>query len=416
MGSIGFMGLGKLGLPVALAIESKGYSVVGNDIDPRVAEIIRSKRLPYREIGAQELLEKSNIKLVSLSDLVRFSEIIFVAIQTPHEPRFEGVTRLPSERMDFDYSYLKKGIKDLAEVINKERESRVVVIISTVLPGTIDREIKPLLNKYVKLVYNPFFIAMGTTIPDFLNPEFVLLGVDDKDAAETVKRFYRTFISAPFYECSIKEAECIKVFYNTFISTKIAFANTVMEICEKIGADCDVVMNGLFLGKDRIISSKYMKGGMGDGGGCHPRDNIALSWLAKKLNLSYDWFEHIIIAREKQTEWLAEIIENYSRKYKLPVIILGMAYKPETNITTGSPAILLKNILQEKGIRTNSYDPYVTGIPNFDEPAIFFIGTKHDIFRNIEFPKGSVIIDPWRYIPERQGIIVKSIGGKPKSD
>ena len=414
--NVGFVGLGKLGLPVALAVESKGHSVVGNDIDPKVLEIIKSKKLPYKEIGAQELLEKSNIKLVSLPNLVRFSEIIFVAIQTPHGPRFEGVTRLPPERMDFDYSYLKKGIKDLAEVISKERKPQIVIILSTVLPGTIEREIKPLLNKYVKLVYNPFFIAMGTTIPDFLNPEFVLLGIDDKDAAEIVKRFYRTITDAPFYECSIKEAECIKVFYNTFISTKIAFANTVMEICEKIGADCDVVMNGLFLGKNRIISSKYMRGGMGDGGGCHPRDNIALSWLAKKLNLSYDWFEHIMIAREKQTEWLAEIIQDYYQKYKLPVIILGMAYKPETNLTIGSPSILLKNILQEKGLDVKSYDPYVTGIPNFDEPAIFFVGTKHNIFRDIRFPKGSIIIDPWRYIPERQGVIVKSIGGKPKSD
>jgi UDPglucose 6-dehydrogenase len=409
--NIGFVGLGKLGLPVALAIESKGHNVAGIDIDPRVAEIINSKRLPYKEIYAQELLEKSNIKLLQLPDLVRFSDIIFVAVQTPHAPRFEGVTRLPPERMDFDYSYLKRAVKDLSKTIYENKKELPVAIVSTVLPGTIEREIKPLTNKYVKLCYNPSFIAMGTTIPDFLHPEFVLLGIDDREAAEVIEKFYRTITDAPIYKCSIKEAECIKVFYNTFISTKIAFANTVMEICEKIGADCDVVMNALSLAKKRIISEKYMTGGMGDGGPCHPRDNIALSWLAKKLNLSFDWFENIMIAREKQTEWLAEIIRSYYEKYKLPIIILGKAYKPETNLTIGSPAILLLNILKEKDIEAGIYDPYVDGnLPIFNEPCIFFIATKHEIFTKITYPKGSIIIDPWRYIPKREGIIVKYIG------
>ena len=184
-----------------------------------------------------------------------------------------------------------------------------------------------------------------------------------------------------------------------------------MEICEKIGADCDVVMNALFLAKKRIISEKYMSGGMGDGGACHPRDNIALSWLAKKLKLSFDWFENIMIAREKQTEWLAEIIRSYREKYKLPIIILGKAYKPETNLTMGSPAILLFNILKEKNIEAGIYDPYVDGnLPNFNEPCIFFIASKHEIFTKITYPKGSIIIDPWRYIPKSEEIIVKSVG------
>jgi UDPglucose 6-dehydrogenase len=409
--NIGFVGLGKLGLPVALAVESKGHNVAGIDVDPRIVEIITSKRLPYKEIYAQELLEKSNIKLLKLPDLVKFSDIIFVAVQTPHAPRFEGVTRLPPERMDFDYSYLTRAVKDLSRTIYENKKELPVAIISTVLPGTIEREIKPLTNKYVKLCYNPSFIAMGTTIPDFLYPEFVLLGVDDREAAEVIEMFYRTISDAPIYKCSIKEAECIKVFYNTFISTKIAFANTIMEICEKIGADCDVVMNALFLAKKRIISEKYMSGGMGDGGACHPRDNIALSWLAKKLNLSFDWFENIMIAREKQTEWLAEIIRSYYEKYRLTVIVLGKAYKPETNLTIGSSAILLFNILKEKNVEAEIYDPHCgDNLPDFDKPHIFFIATKHEIFKEISYPRGSIIIDPWRYIPKREGIIVKSIG------
>src|SRR5690606_1375740 len=116
-------------------------------------------------------------------------ELIFVPIQTPHKPRYEGITPLPNERVDFDYSYLKAGIKALSDEIARQGKDKIVIIISTVLPGTIEREIKPLLNEHVKLAYNPFFIAMSQTISDFLYPEFVLLGVDDKEAVETVKRF-----------------------------------------------------------------------------------------------------------------------------------------------------------------------------------------------------------------------------------
>ena len=112
-----------------------------------------------------------------------------------------------------------------------KKKNKVVIIISTVLPGTISREIKPLLNKYVKLCYNPFFIAMGTTINDFLNPEIILFGVDDKHAAKKAEKFYKTINNSPFFKTSIENAELIKVCYNTFISTKIAFINTIMELC-----------------------------------------------------------------------------------------------------------------------------------------------------------------------------------------
>jgi len=186
------------------------------------------------------------------------------------------------------------------------------------------------------LCYNPFFIAMGTTMRDFLDPEMVLFGVDDSWAAKKAKKFYRTLHHSPFYETTIETAELTKVTYNTFISTKISFVNTVMEMCDKLpNTNVDDVMNALKMCDDRIISDKYLSGGMGDGGGCHPRDNIALSWLSKKLDLSHDWFDNIMMQRENQTDWLADLIEEHSNG--LPINILGKSFKPETNITTGSP-------------------------------------------------------------------------------
>jgi UDPglucose 6-dehydrogenase len=408
--NIGFIGLGKLGLPCALAVESKGHKVWGYDINPAVETILSTKKLPYREIWAQDHLDNSEIKFSSVEEVVSNSEIIFVPIQTPHDERFEGTTRIAEDRVDFDYTYLKAGIKSLSEEIHKQGEEKVVIIISTVLPGTVERDIKPLLNDKVKLCYNPFFIAMGTTMRDFLNPEYVLFGVDNQDAADKAEAFYRTLHDRPFYRTEIKNAELIKVAYNTFIGMKIAYANTMMEICHKIGADVDEVTGAMSLATERLISGKYLSGGMGDGGGCHPRDNIAMSWLAKKLDLSYDFFESLMIGREQQTEWLADLIEEH--KGDLPVTILGKAFKEETNLVVGSPSILLRNILEERGMRPIMYDPYIDeGFPfNVYQPRLFFIGTKHSEFNSYEFPKGSVVLDPWRYMSDQEGVEVIRIG------
>ena len=419
--NIGFIGLGKLGLPCALAIESRGHKVVGYDPSEQVKDIINSKRLQYQEAHAQDLLLKSKIEIKSVEEVVGASEIIFVPIQTPHDPLYEGTTRLLDERVDFDYTYLKKGIKDLAEEIWYQQSKKVVIIISTVLPGTISREIKPLIedNPYFKLCYNPFFIAMGTTIDDFLRPEIVLFGKDSNWAANIAKKFYRTIHHAPFYETTIENAELIKVVYNTFIGTKLAFVNTVMEACHKLpNTNVDDVTNALKMCDDRIISDRYLSGGMGDGGGCHPRDNIALSWLSDKLGLSFNWFDNIMKQREVQTDWLADLIEETSFKYKgcadgYPILILGKSFKPETNIVTGSPSILLKNILEERGHKQVSmWDPYVDThkLLTGEEAMIYFIGTKHPDFTTYSYNQGSIIIDPWRYIPEQDNCEVIRIG------
>ena len=153
--NIGFLGLGKLGLPVALAIESKGHKVYGYDISENTIQNIKKKKIDYKEIWVEDYLPKSNINIVSLKELVKNSEIIFVPIQTPHHEKYEGVTRIPEERADFDYSFLKEGIKNLSQEIEEQKKNTIVIIISTVLPGTIRAEIKPLLKQHTKLVYNP---------------------------------------------------------------------------------------------------------------------------------------------------------------------------------------------------------------------------------------------------------------------
>lgn len=436
---IGMMGLGKLGLPCALASEAAGHDVIGYDPNPAVAGYIKERKIPYREEGTPELLVHSKIRVVSVEDMVAHSDLIFVAVQTPHDPLYEGVTRIPETRVDFDYSWLIQAVTQLNTAIEAQGVDKPVVVISTVLPGTMDSKIIPLLGSHFKLCYNPFFIAMGTTVYDFTHPEFVLFGMSDEKTADLAESFYKTIHGAPFYRCSIKSAELVKVAYNTFISTKLAFVNNLMEVCYHTGADVDEVTDALKLGKERLISPKYLTAGMGDGGGCHPRDNIALSWLSRKLGMTYDFHEAIMVAREKQTEFLANLVEKHRKAIvqirvngvevekqvvvELPVVILGKAFKEQTNLEVGSPSILLKNILAERGIGCEMYDPWVDNVSDKTVnpyegscSSLFFIGTHHAVFAGYKFPAGSVVIDPWRMIEDQPGVTVIRVGEAQKAD
>jgi len=182
-------------------------------------------------------------------------------------------------------------------------------------------------------------------------------------------------------------------------------------LCEEMELDADEIVEALFLANERLISTKYLRAGMGDGGGCHPRDNIALSWLSRKLNLPFDWFENIMMQREKHTEWLADIICRWTSTVNLPVVICGKAFKKETNLVVGSPSVLLSNILKERGINVSWYDPKIEKHKKFPNiKAIYFIGTNHDAFKTQKFPEGSVVIDPWGIVQQQDGTQLVPVG------
>ena len=278
-----------------------------------------------------------------------------MAVQTPHQPEYEGITRLPDNRVDFDYQYLVRSIDEISKSVKRET---VVAIVSTVLPGTIRRLVKPAAGPLLRLCYNPAFTAMGTTANDYLNPEFVLLGADDPTSVASVEKFYASVTDAPILRMSIESAELTKVAYNTFIGMKIVFANTLMEICHKSpGANVNDVTGALKRARKRVVSPSYLDGGMGDGGACHPRDNIAMSWLARELHLSHDIFEDLMEARFQQSEWLAELM----CAHDLPKAIIGYSFKAGSDLIVGSSALLLKSILEERGFTPFLYDPYVEG-------------------------------------------------------
>lgn len=412
--NIGFVGLGKLGLPCAVAIAEKGHKVYGYDADSKKIEGYEKGISNLYEPDMDKKLKAAKMRFTTSLDLVvSNSDIVFVAVQTPHPPELDGSVRHHHVRKDFDYSYLVKAVKDIAESINYCDGYKTIAIISTVLPGTTRNLIYPAMKKVTRrdfgLCYNPSFIAMGQTIKDYLSPEFALIGEDTKNShsGDLLTKFYNSIHKAPKLRMSWDEAETVKMIYNTYIGFKIIFGNTIMQICHNTpGADCDVVVNALTLATDRLMNGRYLQGGMGDGGGCHPRDNLALSYLSDNLGLDYNIFDFIMTVREKQTEWIADL----ACQFPLPKVILGKTYKPGTNLTDGSPSILLANILEERGEQVIFYDPVTDPELPPKGAVVYIVGTMWPEFKDFDFTPGSVVIDPWGIVKDVAGVEVVSVG------
>lgn len=368
---VGFIGVGKLGKD-AVEVISEKHHVITYDIN----EV---------HIDGVEQMQ-------TIEDVCKDREIIFIAVPTPHDPEYDG--RYPSSHLpnkDFDYTIVKDVLKEVDRYTTKEQ---LVVLISTVLPGTIRREFIPLVNNF-RFIYNPYLIAMGTVKEDMVSPEMVIVGTEDGSTdgdAQLLIEFYETFVDSNIrYEVGTwDEAEAIKIFYNTFISTKVALVNMIQDVAQKNGnMNVDIVTSALENSTQRIISSAYMKAGMGDGGGCHPRDNIALRYMAEKLELGYDIFDSIMNAREKQAKNLADVIIKIAKENNLPVNILGESYKPGVSYTEGSTTILTSHYIG-KEIEDVVFD-------STDRPAVYLLGHRGQFNdHQIDYPAGSYIVDVWR--------------------
>ena len=194
---------------------------------------------------------------------------------------------------------------------------------------------------------------MGTVVNDFYFPEFILLGKVNKEAEDKVKSFYKTITDAPVFSTSLENAELIKVSYNTFITTKVVMANNLMEMCHHLpNTNVDEISAALKLGTRRLVAPTYLQGGMGDGGGCHPRDNIAMSWLSNELGLKYNYYDFIMKKREEQSQFLADLVKSKKEELNMEVCILGTAFKAETNLLDGSTAFIVETSIKKNGYRS----------------------------------------------------------------
>ena len=390
MNKIGFIGTGKLGMPCAEAIAQKGHDVSGYDVVNQHSKHVTM----YHDIAS----------------CVKDRDIVFVAVPTPHDPNYDG--RAPTAHLDprdFNYDVVKEV---LAEANKHMNDSQLLVLISTVLPGTTRNQFVDLVTN-TRFVYNPYLIAMGSVAWDMVNPEMVMIGTADGsetgDAKELVD-FYKTIMeNQPRYVIGTwDECECIKVFYNTFISAKIGLVNMIQDVAEKQGnINVDVVTDALANSTMRIMGPQYMIAGMGDGGGCHPRDNIALRYMAQELDLGYDLFDSIMNAREIQAKNMAVKLADLAKENNYSICIHGKSYKPDVSYLDGSYSLLVGHYLQELGVIPNYIDP-LTG-DNFvpTDPVIMMLAHSASTTYNYankhtqdklycKIPDNSVVVDPWR--------------------
>ncbi len=412
MKKIGFIGIGKLGLDCAEVMAEK-HEVRGYDIYPRTSQ---------------------SVKVCDIEELVNESDWIFIAVPTPHTEGYDG--SVPSSHMeprDFGHD----AVIDAINNVNKyAKTSKKIVLISTVLPGTTRRKFVPLLDPRHEFVYNPYLIAMGSVKWDMVNPEMVMIGTEDGSltgiAGELIELYKTVMENDPRYEVGTwDECEAIKIFYNTFISAKVGLVNMIQDFALKIGnINVDVVTNALARSTMRIMGPKYMTAGMGDAGACHPRDNIALRWLAKEYNIGYDLFDTVMHAREIQAKNLAQFLFDTAKANNfMPVVIHGKAYKPDVPYCIGSYSTLVGFYLQELGVDVKYIDPLA------DDPADVVDGISqssvilwaHDRQITYEYtgeqsrtqaycaiPKGSIIVDPWRKLTSADGVEVIHYGNTRK--
>ena len=372
---IGFIGLGKLGMPCAEAIRKKGFHVAGYDIAHKSSDLVEIRD--------------------SIEDVCRDRDIVFVATPTPHEEGYDG--REPTshkEVKDFNYDAV---IKVLTKCNKHMGSTQTLVLISTVLPGTIRKQFEPIITN-TKLLYNPYLIAMGTVAEDMIKPEMIMIGTkkgvyETAYRAQQLEAFYNQVCDDyPRVEFGTwEEIEAMKVFYNTFISNKIALVNMIQDVAHKLGhMNVDKVTQALAKSTKRIVSPAYMKAGMGDGGACHPRDNIALRWLAKELDLGYDLFESIMTARESQAETMAKAILTHGEN----VHFTSDSYKPGTKLVDGSYSLLVQYYVKKHG------GQIVQGI---DTPVQVIVRVHET--DDVSADNKTIIFDPWRTYPKADNVV-----------
>ena len=361
----------------------------------------------------------------TLEQAVQARDLIFIAVPTPHDKEYDGSKQISHlEPKDFDYTQLTSAVREC----NKFAPDTTIVIISTVLPGTVRRLFSDIADK---IVYNPYLIGMGSVKEDLIDPDIWILGTHNgKKNANTriLRELYTDIYGVDINENkwhlgTWEEAESIKIFYNTFISTKLALVNMIQDVAMKTSnMNVNVVTNALSESTKRIISSRYMTAGMGDGGPCHPRDNIALRWLAQELDLGYDIFSAIVAAREVQANNLAKFLVTESIKSGLPIFIHGKTFKPGIPYCDGSYSLLIGECIKRI---TGEYpwylDPLTNDIYLGDVKGVVLLAHNTSITYNYNcketnntycrFLPGSVIVDPWQtYTTDDQSIKVIHYG------
>ena len=351
------IGLGKLGLCTAACFASRGFTVWGHDANPEHMAALSQGQAPLAETGLPELMDQARPNLRwagSIAQAVNQAAITFIIVPTPS---------LPGGR--FDNSYVEKVLAQVGPALKGKSGYPVVAVVSTVMPGSSTGVFQPLMEELsgrrcgvdFGLAYNPEFIALGSVIRDFLNPDMVLIGSSDQRAGEMVRRVYQmTCATRPhFGMMSLINAEITKLSLNCFVTMKISFANELAALCARVpGASVDEVTRAL--GADTRIGARCLTGGLGFGGPCFPRDNLAFMALAAQAGWQPKLSPRVVEMNQAVVEDLAATLLS-----EVPaggkVAILGVSYKAGTHIVEESQSLLLAQRLIAAGRRVCLHDP-----------------------------------------------------------
>jgi UDPglucose 6-dehydrogenase len=354
---ISVIGLGKLGAVMAAVVADAGFDVVGVDLNQGFVDSINNGEAPVQEPGLPELIVKNRSRLRATTNTeaaVADTDVTFIIVPTPSGP--DGA---------FALKYVLAAGESIGRALRAKDSYHLVVISSTVMPGSTASEVLPLLEEVsgkkcgedFGLCYNPEFIALGSVIRDMSNPDMILIGESDEKAGSILEGLYAKMLAKKpaTARMSFVNAELTKLSVNTYVTTKISYANMLAEICEHLdGADVDVVSAAI--GLDTRIGRKYLKGGMGYGGPCFPRDNVAFSRLARQLGVTPTLSDATHAVNQSQVGRLVGLIRSL-----LPdggtVGVLGLSYKPATNVVEESQGLFLMQALMDAGVPVVAYDP-----------------------------------------------------------
>jgi UDPglucose 6-dehydrogenase len=395
--TVSVVGLGKLGAPLAACLASKGLQVIAVDADPLKVQSVRDGRAPVFEPGLEELIRASGNRLSATTDVesaVAASEITFIVVATPSEPSGS-----------FSLRYVLPVCDSIGRALRTKQGFHLVVLTSTVMPGMTGGPVRTALEQAsgkrcgteFGLCYGPEFIALGSVIRDFLNPDFVLIGESDPGSGKMLEQLYRKVCEnlPAIARMNLVNAELAKLSVNTYVTTKISFANMLARICEKLsGADVDVVTSAL--GLDSRIGQKYLTGAVSYGGPCFPRDNLALTELARTLGAPADMAQATDRFNRSQLQWLADLVQEHSKGGI--VGILGLTYKPNTDVVEEAIGFLLAQELTKRRVVVVAYDPAGT------ENTVRILGDNVGMARTarecIDRSEAIVLATPWKEFTE----------------
>ena len=354
---ITIIGTGYVGLVTGVCLADFGNDIICVDNDKEKVDILNSGQLPIYEPGLKEIIERNrHYKRIefttNIKHAVSYSEVIFITVGTPEK-----------EDGNADLKYVFEVAKDIASYMN---DYKVVVDKSTVPIGT-GKKVAEIIQNILKdrkfnykfdIVSNPEFLREGKALYDFMHPDRIVIGSESKKAIEIIKEVYRVLKlnDIPFITTNLETAEMIKYASNAFLAMKISYVNEIANLCEKIGADIQVVTSAM--GKDGRISPKFLHCGPGYGGSCFPKDTKALAKIGRENNSPITLIESTIKANQNQKLKMVEKIEKTMENVKdKSIAILGLAFKPETNDVREAPSIVIIEELYQRGAKIKAFDP-----------------------------------------------------------